>query len=245
MVRVTVLGSGDAFGAGGRLHSAYLVEAPGVTFLLDCGPTILQSLKRMRFDTTRLDFVAITHLHGDHFGGIPFLFMEYRYENPRTRPLGIHGPAGLERRVTKLFSALYEKSAEEPQPHAVHYGELQAGHVAEVEGVRITPLRVPHVPELVAFAYRIDVAGRSILYSGDSAWTEDFVQHTRGVDLFLCECSTFETHLDIHIAYPEVAARARDLGCKRLLLSHLGKEVLERQSEVSLECARDGMTLEL
>ncbi len=245
MVRVTVLGSGDAFGSGGRLHSAYLVEAPGVTFLLDCGPTILQALKRVRVEPSRLDFVAITHLHGDHFGGIPFLFMEYRYEDPRTRPLGLLGPAGLQARVDKLFAALYEKQANEPQPHAVHYGVLDAGQAATVDGVKITPLRVPHVPELVAYAYRIEVAGRTILYSGDSAWTDDFVQHARGVDLFLCECSTFETRLDIHVAYPEVAAKARDLGCKRLLLSHLGSEVLEHESEISLECARDGMTLEL
>lgn len=245
MVRLTVLGSGDAFGSGGRFHSAYLIEAPGVTFLLDCGPTILQALKRVRVDPERLDFVAITHLHGDHFGGIPFLFMEYRYESQRTRPLGIYGPAGLEARVGRLFSALYEKTAADPQPHAVHYGVLQAGRAADVGGVRVTPLQVPHVPELVAFAYRIEVAGRTILYSGDSAWTDDFVQHARGVDLFLCECSTFDTRLDIHVSYPEVAAAARNLGCKRLLLSHLGSEVLDRQGEVSLECARDGMTLEL
>src|ERR1051325_7937099 len=80
VVRVTVLGSGDAFGSGGRLHSAYLIEAPGTTFLLDCGPSVLQSMKRLGRDPAALDAVLVSHLHGDHFGGIPFLFMEYRYE---------------------------------------------------------------------------------------------------------------------------------------------------------------------
>jgi ribonuclease BN (tRNA processing enzyme) len=47
-----------------------------------------------------------------------------------------------------------------------------------------------------------------IVYSGDSAWTDDFVQQTRGADLFLCECSTYETRLSIHVSYPEIA-RAR------------------------------------
>jgi ribonuclease BN (tRNA processing enzyme) len=94
MVRVTVLGSGDAFGSGGRFHSAHLVEAPGATFLLDCGPTVLQSLKRSGNDPGRLDFALISHLHGDHFGGVPFLFMEYRYASPRTRPFTLVGPPG-------------------------------------------------------------------------------------------------------------------------------------------------------
>src|SRR5713226_7944298 len=116
VVRVTVLGSGDAFGSGGRLHSAYLVETPTTTFLLDCGPTILQALKSGRRDTETVDFVLVSHLHGDHFGGLPFLFMEYIYERPRRRPLAVYGPFGTERRVRALFAALYEKNAEMPMP---------------------------------------------------------------------------------------------------------------------------------
>ncbi len=245
MVRVTVLGSGDAFGSGGRFHSAYLVEAPGATFLLDCGPSILQALKRVHVDPSRIDFVLLSHLHGDHFGGVPFLFMEYRYESPRTRPFGIHGPAQTQERVQRLFSALYEKTANEPSPFPIHYHPLHHAQPTDVGGVRISALQVPHVCELESFAYRIEVAGRSLLYSGDSAWTEDFLEYARGVDLFLCECSTFDTRLDIHVSYPEIAARARDIDCKRLVLSHLGSECLERLDDITLECARDGMTFEL
>jgi len=64
VVRVTVLGSGDAFGSGGRLHSGYLVEGRTRTFLLDCGPSILQALKRVERDPGAIDFVLLSHLHG-------------------------------------------------------------------------------------------------------------------------------------------------------------------------------------
>src|SRR5882724_4786828 len=74
--QVTVLGSGDAFGSGGRLNSAYLVESPGATFMVDCGTTVLQGLKRSGVDPARIDFICLSHLHGDHFGGVPFLFMD-------------------------------------------------------------------------------------------------------------------------------------------------------------------------
>ena len=245
MVRVTVLGSGDAFGSGGRLHSAYMVESAGVTFLIDCGPTILQALKSGQHDTGRIDFVLVSHLHGDHFGGIPFLFMEYIYERPRRRPLGVYGPLGTERRVHALFAALYEKNAQMPTPFPVRFEQLEPGTTRDIGGVRVSAFCVPHTPELVALGYRIEIDGRSILYSGDSAWTEDFIARSRGADLFICECSTYETRLDIHVAYPEIAARARDLGCKRLLLSHLGAEPLRHLSDITLECARDGMIVEL
>jgi ribonuclease BN (tRNA processing enzyme) len=224
VMRVTVLGSGDAFGAGGRFHSAYVAEAPGATFLLDCGPSILQAAKQVGWDVGTLDAVLLSHLHGDHFGGVPFLFMEYRYESPRTRPLVICGPSDTERRVKTLFSALY----------TIRLGEA-----------RVTAIPVHHVPELTSFGYLVEVRGRRMLYSGDTAWTDDLAAQAQGVDLFICECSTYETRLDIHVSYPEIAARAQELGCHRVLLTHLGSEPLRRLSDITLECARDGMTVSL
>src|SRR5437667_3759062 len=147
VVRVTVLGSGDAFGSGGRLHSAYLVESPPHTFLLDCGPSILQAMKQCGRDPGAVDFVLLSHLHGDHFGGVPFLFMEYRYEEPRSRPFAVYGPPGAERRVRGLFAALYEHIAAEPLPFAVRYEELAAGAARTVEGVRVLPFVVPHTKD--------------------------------------------------------------------------------------------------
>ena len=245
VVRLTVLGSGDAFGAGGRLHSAYLLEAPGQTLLLDCGPSILQALKRLGRDPGAIDAVLVSHLHGDHFGGVPFLFMEYRYLHDRTRPFTVYGPPGTERRVRMLFAALYEHNAGETPSYPLAFEELSPGAPRTIGAARVVPFRVPHVSELVSLGFRIEVAGRVIVYSGDSGWTEDFVQQTRGADLFLCECSTYETRLPIHVSYPEIAARAADLGCRRLVLTHLGDEPLRHLGEITLECARDGMTLDL
>jgi ribonuclease BN (tRNA processing enzyme) len=245
VVRVTVLGSGDAYGSGGRAHSAYLVDAPACIFLVDCGATVLQSLKQLGRDPGDIDFVLLSHLHGDHFGGLPFLFMEYRYERPRRRPLTVYGPPGTEDRVRALFAVLYERSASEPLPFALRFVESEPGRAQAVAGVRILPLAVPHVPELVCLGYRLEVDGRTILYSGDSGWTETFVTEARGADLFLCECSTFDTRLEIHVAYTEIAARARDLGCRRLVLTHLGSETLRHLADITLECARDGQTIEL
>ena len=84
-----------------------------------------------------------------------------------------------------------------------------------------------------------------MLYSGDTAWTDELMAHADGVDLFICECSTYETRLDIHMSYPEIAARAHELGCRRVLLTHLGSEPLRRLDDITLECAQDGMRVRL
>src|SRR5262245_47958026 len=244
-VRVTILGSGDAFGAGGRLHSGYLIESAGATFLVDCGTTVLQGLKRAGVGPERIDFVCLSHLHGDHFGGVPYLFMDFLYVSGRRRPITVFGPTDTQRRVQTLLAGLYERQAADPLPFDVSYVELPRARVMTVQGVRIETFGVPHVTELVCYGYRIDVGGRSIVYSGDSGWTDDFIARTRDVDLFICECSTFETSLDIHVAYPEIAARAAKLGCRRLVLSHLGDETLRHRDEITLELAEDGMVIEL
>lgn len=245
MPRLTVLGSGDAFGSGGRLFSAYLLEGQRSTVLLECGPTVLQGLKRIPIDTRCIDVVLVSHLHGDHFGGLPFLFMEYIYETPRVRPLRIYGPPGIAARSRTLFDALYRKIADGPWPFPVEYHEIEpARGPISIDGIRIAPFEVPHVPELTCLGYRLDVDGRTLCFSGDTGWTERLVEAAAGADLFLCECSTYDTRLDIHVAYPEIAAAAPRLGCKRLVLTHLGREPLERLGALTVECAVDGMTIE-
>ena len=244
-MRVTVLGSGDAFSSGGRGHSAYLIETAGSTFLLDCGSQVLQAMKRLGHDPARLDFVLLSHLHGDHFGGVPFLFMDYRYESRRRRPFAVYGPPATGRRVDQLFDALYEHTATEPSPFPLSCHELPPHTPTQIGDLTVSAVPVPHAEGMVCYALRISAGGKTLLYSGDSAWTDDYLALARDVDLFICECTYFETRLSIHMSYPELAAKAAQLGCRRLVLTHLGSEPLRRRAEITLECAEDGMVLVL
>jgi ribonuclease BN (tRNA processing enzyme) len=109
-VRITCLGSGDAFSSGGRRMSGYFIETPESTLLLDCGPTVLEAFRSLRLSAASLDMVFLSHLHGDHFSGMPFLFLHFLYIEPRTRPLRIAGPQGTESRIRSLFELTYPKS---------------------------------------------------------------------------------------------------------------------------------------
>ena len=113
-MRLHILGCGDAFGSGGRNQSGYLIEAADRLFLLDCGPTTLLAMKRAGFEPRRLDAIILSHLHGDHFGGIPFFLIEYLYHKPPHSPLTIAGPPGTEERVRQLFNLMYGGAKETP-----------------------------------------------------------------------------------------------------------------------------------
>jgi len=244
-MHITVLGAGDAFCNGGRRHSGYLVETGQVSFLLDCGATSLLALKTLGLSADRIDFVAISHLHGDHFGGLPFLFLEYLYEQPRSRPLVITGPPGTKDRVWALYRAMYRELSERPLCFPLEFCEMSPEQPQTLYGVELFPFRVPHQERDLSFGYRATVDGKSLLYSGDCGWNEDLVRYSQGTDLFICECCYFQSQTTFHVSYPRIAAESNRLGCKRLLLSHIGREVLERMDEVTLECAHDGLIVEV
>jgi len=244
-MRVTIIGAGDAFFNGGRRHSSYLVEVDDSGFLLDCGTTALLGLKTLGIPAERVDFIAISHLHGDHFGGLPFLFLEYLYEQPRSRPLLIAGPPGTEDRVKALHRTMYRELAQRPLCFPLEFRELTPGQAATVCGVELFPFRVPHQEKDVSMGYLVKAGGKSLLYSGDCGWNENLVAYSQGADLFICECCYFNRQTSFHVSYPEVAAQRYRLGCKRLLLSHLGREVLESMEQVTIECASDGQVIEV
>jgi len=241
VMKLHILGCGDAFGSGGRNQSGYLVQADHRLFLLDCGPTTLLAMKRAGFDPLGLDAIFLSHLHGDHFGGIPFFFIEYLYQRPRSRPLPIAGPLGTEAKVTDLFRVMY--SAQDFPPVQFHLLEPEKSVL--IAGIEIFCFRVPHQVSDISLALKAGYDGKQILFSGDSAWTERFVDEARGVDLFLCECSFFDQGNGNHIRYLSLRENLPRLDCKQLVLIHLGEEMLARRNELAAKCAEDGMVIEI
>jgi ribonuclease BN (tRNA processing enzyme) len=244
-MRLHILGCGDAFGSGGRNQSGYLVETDDRLFLLDCGPTTLLAMKRAQFDPRRLDAILLSHLHGDHFGGIPFFFIEYLYLNPRDNPLTIAGPPDTEERVRQLFEVMYGSGKTLLELPPVQFLVLQSEQPQTVADIEVFPFRVPHQTNAFSLGLKVAYQGKQILFSGDSSWTDVFVQHASGVDLFLCECSFFNEQPGMHVNYRALEADLARLKCKKLVLTHLGEEMLGRRHEVSATVAEDGMVLEI
>lgn len=244
-LRVIFLGTGDAFSTGGRNQAGYLIEGSGESLLLDCGSTVLAALKGEHLSTELIDTVFISHLHGDHFAGLPFLFLHCTNIELRTRPLTIIGPPEVESRAMQLYAALYADTAAEPMPFQLRFVEAQPGKPSSFGGMQVTAFHVPHQEHPPSFGCAIETGGRKIVYSGDSGWTEDLVAHAQNADLFICECSFFETRLATHLDYPRIADNLGRFGAKRIVLTHLGEEVLQRQKDLEIETAHDGLVVTL
>ncbi|MEO8603764.1 MAG: MBL fold metallo-hydrolase [bacterium] len=239
------LGTGDAFNARARCHASYLVTAPSATVMLDCGPSTLLAMQRDGISVEAIDAVLISHLHGDHFAGLPFLFLSWIFETPRTRPLTIVGPPGTEARVHELFRAMYRDVSARTLAFEVHYVEVAGSVRITVGGVDLLPFAVPHQPTEVSLGYRLTVDGKVVLYSGDTGWTEALVTQSQGTDLFICECCFFETRVDFHLDYPRIVENRARLGCRRLVLTHIGREVLAHRDQLTEQLATDGLVVEL
>jgi ribonuclease BN (tRNA processing enzyme) len=244
-MKLYVLGCGDAFGSGGRSPSGYLVAVEDRLFLLDCGPASLPAMKRAGFEPGRLSAIFLSHLHGDHFGGLPFFFIDSLYARARAAPFHVAGPRGTEQRVRKLFSTMYGSGAEPRQIPPTTFHVLEPDITATIAGAEIYPFCVPHQAHDVSLAFKFAYGGKQILYSGDSAWSDVFLDHARGVDLFLCECSFYDEDSNTHMSYQKIRQNLPRLGCKRLVLTHMGEEMLARCSELSVPTAEDGMIIEL
>jgi len=244
MWRLSVLGSGDAFNSGGALHSAYLIEHGGGKVLLECGASTLAALKKAEINPLEIDAVLVSHLHGDHFGGIPFLMLDYLFASRRRRPFVLAGPPSLCDRVRSVYAGLYKESHFHQMPFAIDQVTIEPGQDLELRGLRVEAFRVPHVAEPFCLGYRISVDDSAFLFSGDSAWTDEFVARSRDTDVFLCECCSLDKQTEFHTCYADILAHRDQLDCSRLVLTHLGADV-RAAGELAVERAYDGMVLEL
>ncbi|HEX9723818.1 MAG TPA: MBL fold metallo-hydrolase [Vicinamibacteria bacterium] len=244
-VNVLFLGTGNAFGSGGRNPISILVQAEDTGVLLDCGPSALRMLKQLGRSPAGIDLVFISHHHGDHFSGLPFLLLEFQRES-RRRPFTVIGPPGTRPIIEQLTSLLFPGLAEKPPGFELAYREIEPGKTVRFGPLRATAFKVAHFPRGIALGYRLRFHDRTVVYSGDTEWTEELGRQSQGADLLICECSSFEEKMEYHMSYRELEAHRDEIGARRTLLLHVGDDVLRRRSEVvGFELADDGQEVSL
>lgn len=249
MTRITCLGSSDAFNGGGRANACYWIDDAHGAFTVDFGPTALLQIRRSGLDLGRLDSVYLTHLHGDHIGGLASLLCAMQYPLRRTRPLTIGGPPGTEARLAALVETAYPSLTRRGLSFPLHIrrwrvpGAITCGHR------RITAIRARHDSHAVACSLRIETDGLHLAFSGDTGWQPALATLADGADLFVCECSQVEAGFEGHLSLEEIATHRARLTCARLWLTHFGDAsraaAAARADELDLTVADDGMVLEL
>ena len=241
-MKVRFLGSGDAFGSGGRFQTCIHVESGASQLLLDCGASSLIAMRRFGVDPQAIDTVILSHLHGDHFGGVPFLVLDGQFKR-RTRPLLVAGPPGVEKRVREAMEVFFPGSTRIERKFETRFVELADRVAVEAGPVHVTGYEVSHASGAPPFALRITGEGKVVTYSGDTEWTESLVDAARGADLFIAEALSYDKRIRYHLDLATLLEHRSRLDCRRLILTHMGEDVLARLDGLAVEAAEDGKQL--
>lgn len=242
-MKLKVLGCGDAFATGGRANTAFVLFGKEKNILIDCGASTLMRMKQENISPLAIDMIVITHFHGDHYGGIPFLMISNKLEYDRQKPLVICGPVGVRERVTQLQEAMYPGTAVLFETLNVTFEEFVTDSWKALDYVEILAKQVVHSPAAHPHGVKVKFENKTFAFSGDTEWTDHLIALSDGSDLFVCECNNLDSETAGHLSYQTLAAKKALFNTKRLMINHLGADVIDAEQ---LEIARmsDGMVVD-
>jgi ribonuclease BN (tRNA processing enzyme) len=246
-MRLTIVGSGDAFGSGGRSNTCFWLETAKATIVVDFGASALPALKALKLDPNRIDAIVLSHLHGDHFGGLPFLLLDYQFLTRRERPLLIAGPPGAQARLDAALEVLFPKSTGTKWRFPWRVQEIAVGVAADVLGHSVSTAEVVHQSGAPSTALRLSDGDKTFAYSGDTEWTDALLPIAAGADLFVCECYAYAGKMTGHLSWEILKSKMPELHARNFMLTHMNPSMLARLDDLSdagVLLAADGLALD-
>ena len=227
------------------MQTCICIKATTSTFLVDCGASSMIALRRFGVAPNAIEMILLTHLHGDHFGGIPFFVLDAQLISKRSRPLVIAGPPGTQRRVREAMEIFFPGSSKVQQSFALDIRELAFEHPQSLGDVNVTAYCVQHPAGDPSLALGMECQGKIITYTGDTEWTETLLKASRGTDLLIAEAYFFEKKVKFHLDFHTLMAHLDELRPKRLIVTHMSEDMLARLEQIHCECAEDGKLIEV
>jgi ribonuclease BN (tRNA processing enzyme) len=244
-MRLQFLGSGDAFGSGGRFNTCFHLERrQHGHVMIDCGASSMVAVRKWGVDPNGISTILISHLHGDHFGGLPFFLLDAQLISRRTTPLTIAGPPGLTERLQIVREAMFAGSTAVAPKYTLEVRELALHERVEIENLAVTPYLMQHYSGAPSYALRIETEGKVLTYSGDTEWVDELIPAATNADLFICEAYFFDKVMKYHIDYKTLSDHLPAIGAKRTIVTHMSSELLGRQKELAIEAASDGLVVD-
>jgi ribonuclease BN (tRNA processing enzyme) len=247
-MKVTFVGCGDAFGSGGRGNTCIRVDTPGRTTVVDFGATALFGWHRLGFSTNDIDAIVLTHLHGDHFGGLPFLLLEAQFVAGRRKPLTIAGPPGSRTRIEMACEIFFPGMTANRWNYQWNVEELPPGSHLELEGVSLDTVEMRHPSGAPATAVRLTSDQTRFAYTGDTGWNDNILPLSDGTDLFVTECYSGERSVPNHIDWNTLKSNLPAITAKQTAVTHLGRSALacvKDMQTAGLIVADDGKVIDL
>lgn len=245
-MQITFVGSGDAFGSGGRFNTCFHVAGQTTQFLIDCGASSLIALKRTSIVRNSIRTILVTHFHGDHFGGIPYFILDAQFFSKRTEPLTIVGPVGLRDWFERVMETAFPGSARAKRKFDIDFVEIETRKPNEINGIHVDAAKVRHGPVEGPFlAYRLTLDGRTIAYTGDTEWVDELIEIGRDADLLIAEAYFYDKQVPLHLDLATLRRKLPLIAPKRVVLTHMNDDMLSRLDGLPFETAEDGKVIEL
>jgi len=240
------VGSGDAFGSGGRFNACLHVVDGELNFLIDCGASSLIAMKRLGIDSNAIDLIVLTHYHADHCGGVPFFILDAQFVAKRTHPLTIAGPPPIREWFSCQMETAFAGSSRSAKKFEVSLVELGPEHPWRFRNAEIRSVRVRHgLPLESCHGYRISIDGKVLAVTGDTEWTDSLIELGRDADLLISEAYVYDRPVQMHLAYRQLAEKLALIRPKRLIITHMSDDMLRRGDAIVHETAEDGLIVEI
>src|SRR2546426_1025508 len=185
ILKVTLLGTGGPEYSE-RMGYSTLIEVNGQKLLFDVGRGMTQRLYESRVNPKDVTTVFLTHLHNDHYEGLPNLWLTPWFLLSRKESLELWGPSGTVEMVEGMRK-MYQHDLDhrsnpifkrEQLDIAVH--EIKEGVVYDRDGVKVTAFPVEHADGNPAYGYRMDFQGHSVVLSGDTTLHPNVIKYGTG-----------------------------------------------------------------
>jgi len=225
-MKLTILGSGTCVPNKKRGSSGYLLETPDSKSLLDCGGGTTWKLEKIGVNYLEIDHIFFSHIHPDHTGDlVPFLFAtKYSHFKEREKPLYLWGGKGF----TSFMDSLKKVYGNWIEPDKLNIDELKGGS-GTFEDFKITAVKVPHIDS--SQAYKIESCGKTLVYSGDTDFSESLINLSHKADLLIIECALANESLKMkgHLTPNEVVKTINEAKPKKVVVTHLYPECDEEK----------------
>jgi len=252
---VTIVGSGTCVPSLERSACSVMVESRGRRVLLDSGPGTMHRLLEAGVRIFDIDLIGYSHFHPDHTGElVPILFAtKYSGQGPRKRPLTLVAGKGFNDFFSRLHRVYGDWITLGPgQLEIIELDNLRPDSF-RYEELMISSMPVEHQAESLAFRIT-DPDGRSIVYSGDTDFSENLIRLAKNTDLLVCESAFPDARKTRGHLTPSLSGKiARMAGVRKLVLTHLYPECdgvdlvgqCRRNFDGPVLIARDLMRIEL
>lgn len=229
-ITLSFLGTGGAL-SNGRFWTSILVNE---RILLDAAPTSPLSLIKLNKDIRNITHIFITHFHGDHTMGLPFLLLDYAFRYKRNRPLLIIGPSDIEEHTKSItevvFPGLSETLVEKSM--ARFFSVSDEGNERTIEGISFLSYKMRHF-DMAAYGYRLSVDGSNVAFSGDTGPCENIYRLIKDAHIIILEMNFVNKEFPHHLNVRDIERIRRSaLSSQKIIITHLEEETIPSIKDV-------------